>query len=149
MVSAFGFEEAAGLGAKRLAYRTATFCWGAALLIGSLQPGRPGNIHFGVRHHVAHLLSFGLLGLLAILGFASYSRTSLTPPAFGFLFGFAIEFFQHWHNAMPIEWLDVADDGIAILASLVLFHWLFLRPARSLAEPIKLERMRGRSVRSH
>jgi hypothetical protein len=149
MTSAIGFQEAAVLGqAKKSAYRTATFCWGAALLIGSLQPGRPGNIHFGILHLVAHLLSFGVLGFLATSAFAPTDQISWTPAACVFLFGFAIEFFQHWHNAMSIEWPDVADDGIGILASVALFHFLCRRPARRLAEAMKLDRTRRPSVRS-
>ena len=37
----------------RARYRTAALIWAAALLIGSLQPKRPANIHFGTPHHIS------------------------------------------------------------------------------------------------
>src|ERR1700722_8150418 len=114
---------------RRAAYRTATFIGAAALVIGSLQPRQPANLHFSTAHHVAHLLGFGALAFLAIVGFSGPSYASFWPAAASFLLGFAIEFLQHLQNRKPVEWHDVRDDGIGILLFTVFCHLLHRRVA--------------------
>jgi hypothetical protein len=109
---------------RRSTYRIATLSWAGALLFGSLQPIRPGNIHFGLLHHIAHFLGFGMLAFLAVVGFGNPGWTVLRPAAGAFLFGFAIEFLQHWQNRMPVEWYDVRDDAVGILVFTALCHTL-------------------------
>lgn len=99
---------------RKVTYRAATLIWATVLLILSLQPSRPGNIHLGVAHRIAHFLGFGALALMATLGFGRPGRNSLQPAAACFLFGLAIEFLQHWQNQMPVEWPDVRDNAVGI-----------------------------------
>jgi hypothetical protein len=110
-------------------YRIATFIWAAILLIVSLQPRRPANFHSSIAHHVAHLLAFGALAFLATVGFGDARRIALWPATAAFLFGFAIEFVQHVHNRKSIEWHDVRDNAIGILAFTALCHMIYWWPA--------------------
>ncbi len=119
------------------AYRIAAITWAVALLIGSLQPMRPAHFHFSIAHHVAHFLGFGALALLAIVGFDNHS-SSLWPAAASFLFGFAIEFLQHWQNRMPIEWYDVRDDAVGVLAFAVFCHMVYGRTPDIKKAPLRV-----------
>jgi hypothetical protein len=112
-------------GPSRAKYRTAALIWAAILLIGSLQPERPGHIHFGIPHHIIHLVGFGALAFLATGGFGRPGRTSLFPAAASFLFGLGIELLQHLQNRAPMEWNDVRDDAVGILAFTLTFHLLY------------------------
>jgi hypothetical protein len=111
----------------RNTYRTASLLWAAALLIGSLQPSRPANIHYSPGHNIVHFLGFGALAFLATVGFGNPVRSSFWPATACFFFGFAIEFLQHWQNRMPIEWHDVRDNAIGILAAIALLHAVYRR----------------------
>ncbi len=120
------------------AYRIAAITWAIALLIGSLQPMRPAHFHFSIAHHVAHFLGFGALAFLAIVGFDNHSRSSRWPAAASFLFGFAIEFLQHWQNRMPIEWYDVRDDAVGVLAFAVFCHMVYRRTPEVKRAPLRV-----------
>src|SRR5271165_2874013 len=108
-------------------YRLAAAIWAAALFAISIQPARPGNIHSGPAHHVAHFLSFGALAFLAAMGFGFADRISVYPALGTFLWGGAIEYLQHLQNQMPVEWYDVRDDGVGIIAFMILWHISFRR----------------------
>jgi hypothetical protein len=110
---------------RRRTYRKVTLLWAATLLIVSLQPMRPANFHFSRAHHVAHFLAFGALAFLATVGFSDARRIALWPATASFLFGFAIEFLQHLHNRKPVEWYDVRDNAIGILALTALCHMIY------------------------
>lgn len=107
---------------KRARYRTAALIWSLALLIGSLQPSRPAHIHFGTIHHMAHILGFGLLAVLLAAASSNRDRVSYWPPAAVFVFGLTIELLQHWLYRIPLEWCDVRDDAIGIVAFTVLYQ---------------------------
>ena len=102
--------------------RNIAIIWAFALLITSLQPKRPPHFHFSLAHQVAHFLGFGSLAFLATVGFGNPVRTSLWPAVACFLFGFAIELSQHLQNRKPIEWYDVRDDAVGILAFVIFCH---------------------------
>jgi hypothetical protein len=110
-------------------YRTAAIVWGMALLVGSLQPHRPGHMHAGVVHHIVHVSCFGALAVLVALGFSNPRRPARWPASVAFLFGFGIEFLQHWKNRMPIEWYDVRDDAAGILVFSALLYIACRLPA--------------------
>jgi hypothetical protein len=105
-------------------YRRAALLWGAALLIGSLQPIRPAHIHFGFAHHLLHFIGFGILAFLAAAGFGNPVRFSWRPAAASFLFGLAIELLQHWQYSIPMEWRDVRDNAIGILTFVAIYQRL-------------------------
>jgi hypothetical protein len=120
---------------RRSTYRKVTLLWAAALLIASLQPMRPAHFHFSAAHHVAHFLAFGALALLATVGFSDARRIALWPATASFLFGFAIEFLQHLQNRNPVEWHDVRDDAIGILAFAALCHMIYWCSANANKRP--------------
>jgi hypothetical protein len=122
MTSAVDFQNPPLGDPYRARYRTGALIWATALLILSLQPMRPGNIHFGLLHRLAHFLCFGALAFLGTRGFLRPGRISLWPASECFIFGLAIEFLQHCQNRMSIEWNDVRDDALGILAFTVLFY---------------------------
>jgi len=122
---------------RRTGYRAVAIAWGIALLIGSLQPIRPLGIHFGFVHHTAHLLCFGALAFFAAAGFGNPGRISLWPATGSFTLCFAIEFLQHLENHMPIEWHDLGDDAIGILAFSLLFWAVDRRTAAFTESPAR------------
>ena len=98
--------------------------WTLLLVIGSLQPARPGPVT-GL-HREIHWLAFGCVALLLLL----LSNTLRQELRFVFatcLLGLFLEYFQHLIYRNPMEWRDVRDDTCAILAAFALF-----RVARSL-----------------
>jgi hypothetical protein len=125
----------------RAAYRTAALVWAAVLLIASLQPKRPPNFHFSVAHHVVHFLCFGALAFLATVGFGNLGRTSPLPAAATFLFGFTIEFLQHLQNRQSIEWYDVLDDAVGILAFAAFCYVESRRTADAKRVPVRVNEL--------
>jgi VanZ family protein len=105
-------------------YRLAAVIWAAVLLVISLQPARPGNIHSGPAHNVAHFLSFGALAFLAARAFGLADRISVRPALVSFFWGLMIEYLQHVLNRMPVEWYDVRDDTAGIIVFMILGHTL-------------------------
>ncbi len=103
-------------------FRIAAFIWATALFIGSLQPNRPAHIHYGPIHHTAHVLGFGILTFLLAAGYGNRHRVTFGSAAAVFAFGFTIELLQHWLYRMPIEWRDVRDDGIGVVAVVALYQ---------------------------
>jgi hypothetical protein len=122
MTSAVDFQNSPSEDPHQARYRIGALVWATALLIVSLQPIRPGSIDFGMVHRLAHFLCFGALAFLATRGFGAPDRISLLPASESFIFGFAIEFLQHCLNRMSIEWYDVRDDAVGILAFTALFY---------------------------
>src|SRR5579863_3949415 len=112
---------------RRVKYRFATLVWATALLIASLQPKRPANFHFSVAHHIAHFLSFGALAFVATVGFGNFGNASLWSALGCCVFGFTIECLQHLQFGMPVEWHDVRDDAIGIIAFVIICHVTFWR----------------------
>jgi hypothetical protein len=93
--------------------------WTAFLLVGSLQPLRPASLHNGLRHHVGHIVAFGILALLARISDPRPAGIPLQVFACA-LFGTIIEVAQYLMNGDRIEWEDIGDDvvGITIFTAL-------------------------------
>jgi hypothetical protein len=127
-------------GPSRAKYRTAVLIWAVILLIGSLQPERPGHIHFGILHRIIHFVGFGALAFLATGGFGRPSRISLFPAMASFLFGLGIEFLQHLQYGAPIEWNDVRDNAFGILVFTLSFHLLYKRQTPALRSELVSKR---------
>lgn len=116
---------------RRSQLRVATIVWGAALLVGSLQPNRPAGIHFGFLHHAAHIICYGALAFLAAAGYGRARAIPLWPTTCCLLFGLLIEFAEHLQSGMPVEWYDVRGDAIGILLFTALFCALDARRSAS------------------
>jgi hypothetical protein len=111
--------------------------WILALIAGSLQPARPAPVR-GL-HSAIHWLAFaGTTSLLLLL--CRNRREEIRAVAATCLMGLSLEYLQHviYRNAM--EWRDVRDDTLAVLAALTLYHLAgvckaALLPTRSAASP--------------
>jgi hypothetical protein len=93
----------------------------ASLLVavGSLRPASPGPVLD--LHREIHWLAFGGAALLLLLG-SRNRRQEIRSVIAVFLLGLSLEYLQHliYHN--PMEWDDVGDDALAILAVLALYR---------------------------
>jgi hypothetical protein len=80
--------------------------WLLLLVIGSLQPARPGPVH--AMHREIHFLAFGGTAFLLLLVTRS-RREEMGVVLGGCLLGLSLEYLQHlfYHNVM--EWWDVRD----------------------------------------
>ena len=103
----------------RAVFRILAQVWLTLLIVGSLQPARPGLVT-GV-HREIHWLGFGGAALLLFCLSRTRSREILAASA-TLLLGLSLEFLQHLIGRNPIEWRDVSDDGLAILAIFVVYR---------------------------
>ena len=103
------------------------------LVIGSLQPGRPGPLH--AIHREIHYAAFGGTTLLLLLLCRTRLEEVRVVVAACFL-GLSLEYLQHliYHN--PAEWWDVRDDAFAILAAFVAYYL-----GRACANAVKSSRL--------
>jgi len=89
-----------------------TQVWLLVLIVGSLQPARPGVV-VGL-HREIHWLAFA--GAAFLLFSLSLNRRQQIHCATAlFLLGLSLEFLQHQIYRNPMEWRDVRDDALAIL----------------------------------
>ena len=94
--------------------------WILLLIVASLQPARPGPV-VGL-HREVHWLAFA--GAAFLLFHVSRNRIQEVCSALGlFALGLSLEFLQHVIYRGHMEWWDVRDDSLAILAALALY-WL-------------------------
>ena len=93
--------------------------WTLLLIVGSLQPGRPAPI-VGV-HREIHWLAFAGVTLLLLL--LSHTRRQEIRGVFATcLLGLSLEYLQHLIYRNAVEWRDVRDDTLAILAAFALYR---------------------------
>lgn len=93
--------------------------WLALLIVGSLQPARPGILKGN--HRPVHYVAFA--GATLLLLASAYTRRQKVLSAIGvFFLGISLEFLQHLIYRNPMEWRDIGDDGLAILAALALYY---------------------------
>ena len=112
--------------------RIVTWLWIALLIVGSLQPARPGVVTG--HHHVIHWLAFAGGALLLFL--LSRTRGQEILRALGIFFlGVSLEVLQHLIYRNPLEWRDVADDALAILLAFALYRLAGARKFRSKPRP--------------
>ena len=99
--------------------RIVTRVWLAFMIVGSLQPARP-RIVTGA-HREIHALAFAGVALLLFSGARTRREEILKAHAVFFL-GLSLEVLQHliYRNAM--EWHDVRDGALAILAAFALYR---------------------------
>ena len=112
---------------SRAVLRVVAKIWLAILIVGSLQPARPGvvsGLHRGI-----HWLAFA--GAALLLFSLSRTRRQEILGAFTiFLLGFSLELLQHLIYRNHLEWRDVADDGLAILLAFALYRLVGARKPR-------------------
>jgi hypothetical protein len=114
--------------------------WVLCVIIGSFLPGTSkqaiGTINppeavaqgrAGVKHRLAHYLTFGSTALLLVV----VSETAIQQLWAGFgvaALGFVVECSQYALMGLSfMEWWDVRDDAIAAIGALLLAQWLNLR----------------------
>jgi hypothetical protein len=100
-------------------FRCLTLAWILLVIVGSLQPARPAAVV--IMHRGIHYVAFAGTSLLLLLLARNRRQEILAVVATCFL-GFSLEFMQHfvYHNVM--EWRDVRDDAVAILAAYALYR---------------------------
>jgi hypothetical protein len=88
---------------------------------GPRQPAGTGPVVDVDLHRQIHWLAFGGAALLLLLP-ARNRRREICAVLAAFLLGLSLEYLQHLIYRNPMEWYDVRDDGLAILAALALYR---------------------------
>jgi TRAP-type uncharacterized transport system fused permease subunit len=104
---------------QRAALRIAACVWLALLIVGSLQPARPGIVKG--THRPIHYVAFAGTALLLFPLSRTRRRETLGALAIFFL-GVSLELLQHLIYRSNLEWRDVADDALAILLAFALYR---------------------------
>ena len=105
----------------RVVFRIVAQVWLILLIVGSLQPARPSLVT-GF-HREIHWLAFA--GATFLLLLLSRNRRQEIWSAVGvFLLGLSLECLQHLFYRNPMEWWDVRDDTLSILAAFALYQFL-------------------------
>jgi len=112
-------EPVAPTARSRAALRVAAWVWLALLIAGSLQPARPGVLN--ALHRPIHYAAFAGAALL-LLSLSGTRRREILGAAAVFFLGFSLEFLQHLIYGNCLEWRDIADDGLAVLAAVALYR---------------------------
>lgn len=103
--------------------RRATQAWLLLVIVGSLQPSRPGQLL--ILHREIHWVAFAGAAFLVLL--ATRTRAQATQRVIWvWLIGVLLETLQHFLYHRTIEWLDVGDDACAVLLGLAIY-WLIFR----------------------
>jgi len=112
-------EERVRRGVSRGALRIVAWVWISLLVVGSLQPARPGVVK-GL-HREIHWVAFAGAAVLLFALSKTRLREMLGAGAI-FLLGVSLEVLQHLIYRNALEWRDVVDDGLAILAAFALYR---------------------------
>ncbi len=98
--------------------------WFLLVVVGSLQPARPVmlvGLHGASLHRHIHWLAFaGATSLLLLL--SRNRRQEIQGVVATFLLGLSLEYLQHFIYRNAMEWYDVRDDALAILAAFTLYR---------------------------
>ena len=96
--------------------------WVLVLALGSFLPDHAkGAIGTHSLHRLYHLISFGSTAYLLSL-IARDTRERLAAASFVIFLGLTLEFFQHIVFHIPLEWWDVRDDTLGVLAAALLIR---------------------------
>jgi hypothetical protein len=104
---------------SRAVVLAAAWVWIALLVAGSLQPARPGAVkgfHRGI-----HWVAFAGAALL-VFALSRTRRREILGAYAVLLLGVSIEVAQHLIYRNRLEWRDIADDALAILAAFALYR---------------------------
>lgn len=103
--------------------RRIALAWILLVIVGSLQPNRPGRVQ--AIHRELHWAIFAVAASLLLL-LARTRLQAIRRAVSALLLGVALEYLQHWIYHKATEWRDVGDDALAILAALAVY-WLALK----------------------
>ncbi len=93
--------------------------WTLLLVVGSLQPARPGPV--AGLHREIHWLAFAGVAFLLLL--IAHTRRQEIRSAFAMcVLGLSLEYLQHLIYRNRMEWRDVRDDTLAIAAAFALYR---------------------------
>jgi hypothetical protein len=92
--------------------------WIVALIVVSLQPARPGPVV--ALHRAIHWVAFAGVALLLLL-LSRTRRHKISGVAVTCLLALSLEALQHFIYRNPMEWRDVRDDVLAIMAVLLVY----------------------------
>jgi hypothetical protein len=110
-----------------------TEAWLLLLVVGSLQPARPGPVH--LFHRELHWVAFAGAALLLFVLSRSRRQAIWSTIAVCAL-GFSLEILQHLIYRNSLEWWDVRDDSLAVLAAFVGYQFILApKPAPSTSDP--------------
>jgi hypothetical protein len=99
--------------------RTVAWAWIAILIAGSLQPARPSLVRD--LHREIHWVAF-LGAALLLFALAKTRLKEMLWAGTVFLLGGSLEVMQHLIYGNHLEWRDIADDGLAVLAAFALYR---------------------------
>jgi hypothetical protein len=116
---------------SRQALRIAATVWLALLILGSLQPARPAMVTGN--HRQIHWVAFAGAAVLLFL-LAGTRRQEILGACTIFALGVSLEILQHLIYRHPMEWRDIADDGLAILVAFALYQLTGARKPKSSAD---------------
>ena len=100
--------------------------WLLLLILGSLQPVRPAP--FVGLHRGIHILAFAGAAFLLLL-ISRTRRQQIRGVIAMCLLGLFLESAQHLVYRHPMEWRDVRDDTLAVLAAFALYQSAGIRRA--------------------
>jgi hypothetical protein len=112
-------ESVSRIAVSRTVVRAAAWIWIAVLVAGSLQPARPGAVK--MLHREVHWVAFAGAGLL-LFALSKTRRREILGACTIFLLGVSLEVAQRSIYRNHLEWRDIADDGVAILAAFALYR---------------------------
>ena len=104
---------------SRTVLRIVTWIWLALVIVGSLQPARPGVVKGN--HRPTHYVAFAGAALL-LFSLSCSRRQEIRGACTIFFLGFSLEVLQHLIYRNHLEWRDITDDGLAILLALALYR---------------------------
>jgi len=112
-------EERVRRGVSRGALRIVAWVWISLLVAGSLQPARPGVVK-GL-HREIHWVAFAGAALL-LFALSKTRRREMLGAGAILLLGVSLEVAQHLIYRNHLEWRDIGDDAVAILAAFALYR---------------------------
>ena len=96
-----------------------TQAWLLYMIVGSLQPARPALV--ASLHPEIHMLAFAGAAFL-LLYLSRNRRQEIRNVLATCLLGLSLEYLQHLVYRNPMEWRDVRDDTLAVLAAFALYR---------------------------
>lgn len=111
---------------RRAALTGLAILWIACLIFVTVYRFAPQTPHGSIAHRSEHVVAFGILGLM-LLPLARSNALKWWIALAMLVFAGALELGQHKIFGQTFEWWDVRDDGIGILAALLLLRLTRIR----------------------
>ena len=107
--------------ATRSVFRIVAQVWLTLLVVGSLQPARPSLVTSF--HPEIHWLAFASTAFLLFV-LSRNPHQEIRRAIAVIVLGLSLECLQHLLYRNPMEWWDVRDDVLSVLAAFALYHFL-------------------------